>query len=137
MRLADIPRHPSERTLRQFAGLCLVFLAAAGAWQAWAHERTTLAAVLIGLGVALGVVGLVRPRAIRWVFVGSMFATFPIGWCISNLVLAVIYFGLFTPLACCFRLARRDELILKQPGGDTYWLPHAPPSSLKSYFRQF
>ena len=90
------------------------------------------------MAVAVGVLGLARPAAIRPVFVGWMVLAFPIGWAVSNLLLAAVFYGLFTPLAVLFRLLGRDALALRaRPGAATYWVPRPAPADVRRYFRQF
>ncbi|HEX3870744.1 MAG TPA: SxtJ family membrane protein [Pirellulales bacterium] len=138
MRFADIDFHPTSKTLRQFAGLWIVFFAGMGAWQAWAHDRTTLGAVLGILAVTVGPLGLARPQWIKPIFVGWMVAVFPIGWLVSRVVLSLVFFALFTPIAILFRLSGRDPLRLRRkPAGQSYWHPKPMSTSPASYFRQF
>lgn len=133
----DIPFNPPARTLRQFAGLALVFLDGIGAWQALVRSHTTLGTVLVALGVAIGLAGLLRPALVRPVFVGSMLLTFPIGWVVSRVILALMFFGMFTPLALLFRLTGRDALRLRRnPGASTYWSNKPSAPDMRSYFRQ-
>ena len=44
MQWSDIQFHPPLKTLRQFAGLCLVFFGGLAAWQGIVSGRGTLAA---------------------------------------------------------------------------------------------
>jgi hypothetical protein len=137
MRWSDIPRNPPESTLRQFAALCLVIFGAL-AWQSWSRGQVGVASVFAALAVGLGVPGLVQPRLLRRVFVGWMMLVFPIGFAVSQLVLGLIFYGLFTPLALLFRLIGRDALGLKRaPETATYWRTKPMPADVKRYFHPF
>lgn len=138
MQWSDISFQPSRKTLREFAGLWIVFFGALAAWQFWGKDRAWLAMALAGLAVTIGPVGLLYPHAIRLIYVGWMVAVFPIGWTISRLVMAVIYYGIFTPVALLFRVIGRDALHLRrQPDAATYWLPKPQAAGVAQYFRQF
>ncbi|HWB01164.1 MAG TPA: SxtJ family membrane protein [Pirellulales bacterium] len=137
MRFSDIDFHPSDRTLRQFAGLSIVFFAAMACWQGWAHGRTTLAAVLAVAAVVVGPLGLMRPQAVRPIFVGWMLLVLPIGWLVSHAILAFLFFGLFTPIAWVFKLMGRDALALRRRTADSYWQPKLAVSDRRRYFRQY
>ena len=134
----DSPFNPTERMLRQFAALWVVFFAGLASWQELYHHRHTLAIALAILSVTVGPLGLRWPRTIRPVFVGWMALAYPIGWTVSRILLGTAFYGLFTPLGWIFRLAGRDELGLKgQPHAITYW--HDKPTALDKakYLRQF
>lgn len=138
MQWSDISFQPARNTLRQFAGMWLVFFLALAAVQYWVKDRPTEAMALAGLAVTIGPLGLIRPHAIRLIYVGWMVAVFPIGWTVSKIVMAVIYYGVFTPVAVIFRLIGRDVLHLRrQPAADTYWLSKPQAAGVTQYFRQF
>ena len=138
MQWSDISFTPTRGTLRQFAGLCCLFLGAAACWQGFKHGNWGLAATLGGLGLILGVSGMLQPQAISWLYVASMIAVFPIGWTVSRLILAVLFYGVFTPVGLSFRLIGRDALQRRRPPDrPTYWLPKPAPLDLGSYLRQF
>ena len=129
------PLAPSDRMLRQFSGIWIVFFGAIAARQEY-HHHHTVAIVLAALAFTLGPLGLVWPRVMKPIFVGWMRLTHPIGWVVSRLVLGLIFYGLFTPFAWVFRLMGRDALRLKpQPQASTYWLVK-PRADLSQYFRQ-
>lgn len=138
MRWSDIPFSPSPRMLRQFAALWLVFFGGMAAWQGMMRGRVEAAAALAVVAVAVGGLGLVRPALVRPIFVGWMVLAFPIGWAVSLVLLGLIYYGLFTPIALAFRLAGRDALRLRpRPKADTYWTPRPAVADIRRYFRQF
>lgn len=138
MRWADIPRNPDNRTLRQFGGLCLLVFGGLAVWNAAVRDRPIVAAVLGVLAVGIGVPGLVAPRVIKPVFVGWMVLAFPIGWVVSHVILAVMFYGLFTPIGLVMRLAGRDPLSLRaNSDAETYWTPRAAPGDVRRYFRQY
>jgi len=130
--------NPSDRVLRQFAALWIVFFLAIAARQEYHHQRHTVAIVLAVLAVTIGPLGLAWPRIIRPVFTGWMRVTYPIGWVVSRVVLGIIFYGLFTPVAWLFRIMGRDALMLKpRPDSGTYWCPKPSASDKAQYMRQF
>jgi hypothetical protein len=86
----------------------------------------------------VGGLGLIRPAAMRWLFVGATVLAFPIGWVVSQVMLAVMYYGIITPLAVWFRLRGRDLLSRKPaPNRASFWAPKHTPSDMRAYFRQY
>ena len=138
MQWSDIPRNPTTRTLRQFALLCLIVFGGLGGWK-WVHAgASAISLAVFALGVTVGVIGVVAPRAIKPVFVAWMSAAFPLGWAFSRVALLVLYLLVITPLALVFRLAGRDVLGLRRASGrDTYWTRKPQGLGVNSYFRQF
>src|SRR4051794_26694700 len=125
MQWSDIPFNPPSRTLRQFAGLWLLFFVGWGCWMGWVGGGSD-ALVVLAIGVLIAVPGLLAPRLIRPLFVGWMCLVFPIGWVVSHVLLGFLFYGLFTPLGLFFRLIGRDALALRpRPGQNTYWLPRS------------
>lgn len=137
MQWSDIDSAPSSRKLRQFASLCLLVFAGLALWQYFGRGHTSLAIALVSLAGTLGFVGLVRPQALKWIYVGWMMTAFPIGWVISRAILAIIFFVIITPIALAFRVCGRDVLQLRRRSEQaSYWLPK-PEADPRSYFRQF
>jgi hypothetical protein len=67
-----------------------------------------------------------------------MIAVFPIGWTVSQVLLALLFFGVFTPLGLLFRALSRDALRRRRVTGlESYWQPKPPPAGLPSYCRQY
>jgi hypothetical protein len=97
-----------------------------------------LAAALLSLASILGVVGWFRPQIIRPVYVSWMVAVFPIGWMISHVVLAVVFFGVFTLLGLLVRIGGRDALGLKwQCKKASYWTRKEAYIAKHRYLQQF
>ena len=138
MKWSDIPFNPSRKVLRQFAALWLVCFLALGASQWLVRDRPMLGLALAAAAGVVGLPGLLRPALLRWIFVVWMVVAFPIGWLISWLMLAVVYFLVLTPMALFFRLRGRD-LLGRNPAPEerSFWEPKQSPRELRSYFRQF
>ena len=67
-----------------------------------------------------------------------MIVAFPIGWTVSRVLLALVYYGLFTPLGLAFRVAGRDRLRRRfRADRETYWTPKTQPTELRRYLRLF
>jgi hypothetical protein len=138
MHWSDIPFDPPRRTLRQFAGLWLVFFGGMALWQGLARGHVSQALVFALIAVTIGPLGLVRPEWMRWVYVGWMVLAFPIGWTVSQVMLTVMFFGLFTPIGLIFRLIGRDPLHrVRSTERNSYWTPKPAPADLRRYFKQF
>jgi hypothetical protein len=55
---------------------------------------------------------------------------------VSPVVLGVIYFGVFTPVACVMRLAGRDAMCRAyDPAAKSYWVRRDPPGPRDDSFR--
>lgn len=136
MQWSDIAFAPPARMLRQFAGLWILFFGGLACWQGIVSGNTTLAWVFAVLAVSIGPLGLWKPQAVRPIFVTWMVLAFPVGWVVSRLTLACLFYGLFTPISLLFKLTGRDVLARSpRPGQATYWAPKTMSSDLRSYFR--
>jgi len=139
MNWSEIPRNPSRRMLRQFgalgAGACLAMAATAmlggtarGGW-AWLGAG-------LGAGLGVGLVTMLRPSALRPVFVGWLIVAFPIGWVVGRLALAAMFFGLFTAVGLLFRTMGRDSMTRQRQSG-SYWAPRDQSTKPADYLRQY
>ncbi len=138
MNWSDISFGPSSRTLRQFAAIGAIFFGGLTIWQAGFRSHLTAGIVFAIAGAVIGLFGLIRPKALRWIYVGWMVAVFPIGWLLSRVMLAIMFFGIFTIVATIFRLLGRDALNRQaQPLASTYWKPKPSANEMGDYFRQF
>lgn len=138
MAIVEINWNPSRKELKAFSLLLIVFFAIVAGL---AHRRgaSTGAALLIACGGAVvGVAGLVFPKFIHIVYVVWMAAVSPIGMIVSNVVLALVFFGVVCPIGLLSRLTGRNAL---QLGFDrearTYWNVRKPITNPRRYFRQY
>ncbi len=93
--------------------------------------------ILLAFGVASVALALLRPRALRPVFIALAWLTAPIGWVVSRVLLAVVFYLVLTPLAL-LRRRRGDPLGVRlDRQARTYWIDRPrTPRSAESYFRQ-
>jgi saxitoxin biosynthesis operon SxtJ-like protein len=136
--MIDINLHPTDRILRQFAGASLLLFGglAANQWLMRGNPRT--AAALLVAAFVVGVAGLVRPRAVRWLFVAATLAAFPMGWLLSQVMLVVLFVAVITPVALLFKLRGRDRLARHRRAEQTsYWRPKASTGDMGRYLRQY
>jgi hypothetical protein len=137
MQWSDIPYNPPRSTLRGFAAVCVVMGGAGFGWAWLGHVGGAWLSSGAAVAIAVGLMGLVRPPAVRLVFVGLAVISFPIGWLITRLLLAVNFYCVLTPLGLLLRLFGRDSV-----GGrfdsshESYWTAKPAPAGIRSYFRQ-
>ena len=136
MNFKDLNLNPSDRDLRIFSLIWLVGFGLFGAVVAW--RGGTWAPVMWGIAVVGCVLGLAAPRAMKWIYVAWMVAAFPIGWTVSLVLLAVVYYVIFTAFGLVFRAFGRDPLGRSfDRQASTYWMPRQQPEGLERYFKQF
>ena len=135
MAVFRINTEPNNRQLRQFGLLCIVLLPAI-TWF-WGGSSSTIgAAALIGAG--LGSLGILAPKALKPVFVGLVLISFPVGLIIGELILLMIFVGVFLPMALLFRIIGRDVLHRRMAAeSETFWVPRSAPSNVRRYFQQY
>lgn len=94
--------------------------------------------MLGGFGLSVGFVcyfihSIARPLYMVWYALACC-----IGIVMANLLFALVFFGLFTPMGLFMRLIGRDALRLKfQRGTPTYWQDAEAAPSPAQYFRQY
>jgi ABC-type uncharacterized transport system permease subunit len=136
MSLIRIERNPSPRQLAVFAVAWAVFL---GLWACacWIRGRHTAAGILWVAAAAAPVAGAASRRLLRLIFVGLSYATYPLGFVVSHVVLALVYFLALTPIGLTMRLLGRDPLSRKfDPKAPSYWKPRQATKPVESYFNQ-
>jgi hypothetical protein len=135
MKLVEINWSPSTRQLRQFGLLCLVALPAAG-WL-WGATEPQLWG-LLGIAVALAVLGWTRPVFLRPLFIGLMLIAAPIGMIFGEFAMLLIFFGVFLPIGLVFRLMRRDALRLQMDRKKvSHWQPKSEPNDVVRYYQRY
>ena len=138
MALVELNLQPTRRELRQFAWICLAGLLLVGLILRWRWGLHTAPMVLWILGPAIAVIGLVVPAALKPLYIGLMVITYPIGWVVSHVTLAIAYYVVLTGLGLIFRAIGRDPLQRKfDRNAATYWIPRRPTTDVKRYFQQF
>ena len=139
MPLLRIQRDPSRGQLAVFAAAWAVVLSVVGLYvlvRGGSHGGAT-ACFLAALAVPA--LGWLSPPLLRLVYLGAVFAAWPIGWVLSHVVLALVYYGLLTPTGVVMRLLGRDPLERRfEPAAESYWTRREPPDDAPDRpFRQF
>lgn len=108
----------------------------------WPFERfidrnETLGLWLIGIGLVIGAIGLTGTRLalpFYWAWLGIAFV---MGNIMSRVIIAGIYFLIFTPMRILSDTVGRDKLQLKKRKTDSYWSDISLPKEIEKYERQF
>jgi hypothetical protein len=137
MALIEINWNPDRRELRQFALLWIGFFGLIGAYFLWV-KGSQPAAMAFWVAAAAGIPGYFRPGLLRPVYVLWMALALPIGWCISHLLLLIVYYLVVTPIGLLMRLVGYDPLQRRiDRTGKSYWVSHEQASDSSQYFKQF
>jgi hypothetical protein len=137
MKWPELPLNPTPRMLRQFSAAWLIVFLALAVRLGLVHGHVA-AGIAAGMTALIGVAGLFRPARVRWVFIGATVVAFPIGWVVTQLVLALMFYLVLTPLALVFRWRGRDALQLRRPPGRTsFWITRGPPPDAGKYLKQY
>lgn len=137
MSLIRLNTNPSRSQLLQFGMAWFVFLGGSAALAAW-RGSPTVAGSLGALAIVLPLVGLVVPGVLLAVFVAVSVVTFPIGFAVSQVILAAIYFLVLTPIGLVLRWLK-PEFFPTAPDKSllTYWQPRPEPRPATDYFKTY
>jgi hypothetical protein len=148
MAMIDVKWRPGRRALRQFGVIALVFFGGLAAW-AWNRDALawfdlspgsgrTAAAILGGLALYAAVGVAVAPAILRPLYVVLTAVGLPIGWVVSHVVLALVYYLVITPIGLALRLAGRDPMHRRfERERQSYWIRRPGAVPLERYFRQY
>lgn len=138
MALIEIDRDPSPRTLLLFGPLLALFAGLVGVLLRWRFDLPAAATAVWIAGGGLASLALFVPLLRRPLYLGWVFAAFPVGWVLSHVVLALLYYAVLTPIGLVMRLGGRDVLRRRfDRDADSYWIEYRSRSDTKRYFRQF
>jgi hypothetical protein len=119
---------------RSFGWTFTVVFVMAGGYGLW--KGGGAASWLLALAALTAVLTLVReawltPLNRAWMKLGEL-----MGRVVSPVVLAVIFFGVFTPVGVVMRLCGRDAMATRfDPGLKSYWLQRDPPGPADDSYR--
>jgi hypothetical protein len=143
MSLVQIEWRPDAKRLREFGIAMLLGGGLLGGllWLGWfpfATPQPVAAGVVWIVGGVCFLLGLALPRAalpLYWVW---MALAFVLGSVLSRVLLVLVFFLLFTPMALVGRAFGRDRLRLRKSGEPSYWreIPYGRTPDPRRYQRQ-
>jgi hypothetical protein len=137
MNQLEFKKSPASKMLRQFAAAWMIFFAGIALWYGLHRGNVNLGICFATLAVAVGAPGLLCPKVMRPVFRLALGVSWPLGWMISRLILALVFGAVFIPLGLVFRIIGRDALLLRMDRRrESYWLSKPPPIP-RNYFTQY
>lgn len=135
--------NPAPHIIKQFAWIAVIGMGLLGMVALkftvgfeWGHP-VFLGAVGIGVLQLLFFLAGVQFVS-RALFIGLSVAFIPIGFVLSHVMLAFIYYVVLTPIALVFRLIGRDVIGKKlDPSAKTYWHERSGDQPAASYFKLY
>ena len=142
--MIDIDWKPSDRKLRQFAVASLFGFPLIGflltkllpALGAQVPENTIMVAAIVGAVICI--LGLIVPKAALPVYVALVALALPIGLALSFILIPLIYYGVFTPVALGLKALGKDPMERSlAPNEGSYWITRKPVRSSSQYYKQY
>ncbi len=137
MSLIRINRNPPRSQLAVFGVVWAVFF---GVLAAMAFRRGTMpwAAAFGVVAVGVPALGAVVPGTLRIVYLASAYMAFPIGWVVSHMVLAGVYYVVLTPIGLVMRCFGYDPMGRRfDQVSSSYWIARKDADRVERYFQQF
>jgi hypothetical protein len=135
MPLIRINKNPGGRQLAVFAAAWAAVLGAAGALY-WRHGRHGAAEAAWAVAAAAPLLGAASMGALRRLYVFLSYAAYPVGFVVSHVALAAVYYLAITPIGLTMRLLRYDPLGRRfDRRAATYWTPRGA-RPVDDYFKQ-
>ena len=122
---------------RNFGVFCTSASTLIGFYFCW-EVNLRVGTILIGTGILFLFITILKadilfPLNKLWMRAGYLLGRFA-----SPIVLGIIYFGLFTPIALFMHLSGRDELRIRLKKSESYWkIRGAPTSKFQTFKKPF
>lgn len=138
MALLEI-EEPTPSALRWFGLPFALSFALLGAVLLWRTQAsTTLVYGLWGGAACVLALYYALPPTRRAIYLGWIYAAYPLGFVLSHVAMAVVYYLVITPIALVSRTVRPDRMQRKtDPRAQSHWHTRPGPRDPGSYFRQF
>ena len=139
MALIALKTDPSRRDLFLFGCVWAPLFCGVLGVASWdAGDGNSIAYTLWVVGAILALMGALRPRWIRPLFISAIYLTAPLGWLVTHAILAFLFYAVVTPIGLALRLIGRDPLKRRfEPQSETYWVAADRDRDVEGYFRQF
>ena len=129
---------PTPRELRYFGLMLAPFLVVVGALARWKWQAPLAGWLLASIGIVVAVAYYALPSLRRPLFLAWRALVSPVQRAISYVVLAVIYYLVFTPVGLLQRLLGRDPMGRAfERDARSYFVRRRIASDPERYFRQF
>ena len=136
--MIDVNWNPSRREMKVFSALFVIFFGMVAYWVYAGSGSSNAAGWTFGIAAVVGIAGFFLPDLMRYVYVVWMAAVLPIGWVVSHVLLAVVFYLVVTPIGLIMRLCGRDPMHRRfDKTAATYWIPRTEQPKSEQYFRQF
>jgi len=138
MAIIDVKWNPTARELRRLAWIWLpLCFALIGAYFGYRRGSWGPALSIWAPGLLLCVAGGIAPRFLRAIYRAWMWLVYPIGWLVSHLAMAILFYLVVTPIGLGLRcIGRRPLALAFDRSRPSYWEPYILNPSLSEYFRQ-
>ncbi len=139
MPLLEIKKDLTRGQLRLFSGILFPAFCGLLGWVLYrCTQSLPLSVGIWGLGGTVLVLGLIAPSCARPIYLGWMYAAYPIGWVVFHLAVGIVYYFVLTPIGVALRLGGYDPLARRfDPKAETYWTRRRASTEKRRYFRQF
>jgi len=138
MAVIEINKNPSRRELLVFGVLLAAFAGLVGGLCQFKLGAPTAARAFWLGGAAIVALFFLVPPLRRPIYLGWIYAAFPIGYVVSHGVLAAIYYLVFTPIGLLLRAMGKDPMTRTfDRTSRSYWVEHDPHKDQRRYVRQF
>lgn len=136
--MIDINWKPTRKDLRVFSIACLVVTVGGGLALYFKEGPSNFIYGMWIAGPLIALFGLLWPPTVRYLYIGLSLLALPIGLVLGNVMMAIIYYLMVTPVGLVFKLIGRDSLHRKlDPDAESHWVERPPTPPTKRYFRQY
>ena len=117
-------------------GVCIYFsiVFLAGGLYAYQAGLQVLCIISTSFAISFGFLAFIKPSILNPFNVGWMRLGYFLGKIVNPIVLGMLFFGLFTPIAVLMRLINRDELKLKKQNCESYWIADTEKGDFRNQF---
>lgn len=136
--MIDLKTTFSKRELMWFGPLFALFAGMIGGFVIWKFEAPNVAKWIWMISAGVIVIYYLVPPLRKWLYTGWMAAVFPIGWVISHVLLAAVFYLLVFPIGILMRLLKYDALSRRfDREKKSYWIERKKVADPRKYFRQY
>ena len=137
------PQTLSDRQLRWFGISLSSLIMVLGLLISWRSQITFIAIIAAVISVVLSAVFYLIPSSRRPIHRGFSTCVYPIQYVVTVVLLALVYFGLLTPIGVFLRLRGYDPLNRRRetdPSADSpvsHWVKREPSPPNERYFKTY